>query len=135
MYVIITEELHFFQTASKLFANILKNKQNKYAEVILDESQNAFRKGRGSIDPVFTLKQIIEKRKEYNQPLYLVFIDYEKAYDNINRHKLWEILENYNIHKHLIEATKSIYNNTKLRMKLRNNISRPIETSKGVRQG
>jgi hypothetical protein len=31
-------------TASKLFANILKNKPNNYAEVILDESQNAFRK-------------------------------------------------------------------------------------------
>jgi hypothetical protein len=66
-------------TGSKLFSNILKNKLNKYAEVILDESQNAFRKGRGCIDSVFTLKQIVEKRKEYNQPLYLVFIDYEKA--------------------------------------------------------
>jgi hypothetical protein len=71
-------------TASKLFANILKNKLNKYAAVILDDSQNAFRKGRGCIDPVFTLKQLIEKLKEYNQPLYLVFIDYEKDYDNVN---------------------------------------------------
>jgi hypothetical protein len=109
-------------TASKLFANIHKNKVNKYAEVILDESQYAFRKGRGCIDPVFTLKQIIEKRKEYNQPLYLVFIDCEKAYDNVNRNSLWEILEDYNIPKHLIEAIKSIYNNTKIRIKLRNNI-------------
>jgi hypothetical protein len=35
----------------------------------------------------------------------------------------------------LIEAIKSIYNNTKVRIKLRNNISQPLETTKGVRQG
>jgi hypothetical protein len=27
-------------------------------------------------------------------PLFLLFVDYEKAYDNFNRDKLWEMMDN-----------------------------------------
>ena len=40
------------------------------------------------------VQQITEKRKEHNLPLFLLFIDYEKAYDNVNRDKLWEMMDN-----------------------------------------
>jgi hypothetical protein len=49
-----------------------------------------FRKGRSCTDAVFTVQQLMEKRKEHNLPLFLLFIDYEKAYDNVNRAKLYE---------------------------------------------
>jgi len=45
-------------------------------------------------DAIFTVQSIIEKRKEHNLPLFLSFIDYEKAYDNINRAKVWEMMDN-----------------------------------------
>jgi len=35
-----------------------------------------------------------EKRKEHNLPLFLLFIDYEKAYDNVNRDELREMMDN-----------------------------------------
>ena len=49
------------------------------------EEQCGFRKGWSCIDAIFTVQQIIEERKEHNLPLFLLFIDYEKAYDNMNR--------------------------------------------------
>ena len=49
------------------------------------EEQCGFRKGRNCIDAIFTVQQIMEKRKEHNLPLFPLFIDYEKAYDNVNR--------------------------------------------------
>jgi hypothetical protein len=55
------------------------------AENILTEEQCGFRKGRSCMDTVITTKQIIKKRREYNLPLFLLFLDYEKAYDRINR--------------------------------------------------
>jgi len=36
----------------------------------------------------------MEKMKEHNLPLFLLFIDNEKAYDNVNRDKLWEMMDN-----------------------------------------
>ena len=58
------------------------------------EEQCGFRKGRSCIDAIFTVQQIMEKRREHNLPLFLLFIDYKKAYDNVSRGKLWEIMYN-----------------------------------------
>jgi hypothetical protein len=51
----------------------------------------------------------MEKRKEFNCPLYMPFLDYEKAYDGVNRQKLWEILKSYGAPKSLLTAIKSLY--------------------------
>ena len=58
------------------------------------EEQCGFRNGRSCTDAIFTVQQIIEKRKEHNLPLFFLFIGYEKAYDNVNRDKLWEMMDN-----------------------------------------
>jgi sorting nexin-29 len=71
-------------TAYKLFANIIRNKLNEHMEDEIVEEQCGFRKGRSSTDAIFTVQQIIEKRK-HSLPLFLLFIDYEKACDNVNR--------------------------------------------------
>jgi hypothetical protein len=76
----------------------------------------------------------MEKRKEHNLPLFLLFIDYEKAYDNVNRDKLWEMMDN-KIPNYLLNTIKCIYRNTKIRIKFNGGISEPIHTNKEVRQG
>ena len=81
-------------TAYKLFANIIKNRLNAHLEEEMEEEQCGFRKGRSCSDAIFTVQQIIEKRKENNLPLFLLFIGYENAYDNVNRDKLWEVMDN-----------------------------------------
>jgi sorting nexin-29 len=65
-------------TASKLYANILKNKLIKFTEDYLEEEQYGFRRGRGSTDATFTI-QLLEKRKEFNLPIFLLLIDYKKS--------------------------------------------------------
>ena len=44
------------------------------------------------------------------------FIDYEKAYDNRNRDKLWEMMDN-KIPNYLLNTIKCIYRNMKVRIK------------------
>ena len=69
-----------------------KNRLNEHLEDEMVEEQCGFRKKRSCMDAMFTVQQIIEKRKEHNLPLFLLFIDYEKAYDNVNRDRLWEMM-------------------------------------------
>ena len=38
----------------------------------MEEGQCGFRKGRSCTDAIFTVQQIIEKRKEHNLPLFFV---------------------------------------------------------------
>ena len=98
------------------------------------EEQCGFRKRRSCTDAIFTVQQIIEKIKEHNLPLFLLFIDYEKAYDNVNRDKLWEMMAN-KIPNYLLNTVKCIYRNTTVRIKFNDGISEPIHINKGVRQG
>jgi hypothetical protein len=117
------------QTIYKLFANIIKNRPNEHLEDEMVEEQCGFRKGRSCTDAIFTVQQIIEKRKEHNLPLFLLFIDYEKAYDNVNRDKLREMMDN-KIPNYLLHTIKCIYRNAKVRIKFNYGISEPIHISK-----
>ena len=48
---------------------------------------------RSCLDYIFTIAQVIKKLREYIQnPTSIAFIDFEKAYDRINRDRLWMIM-------------------------------------------
>ena len=47
----------------KVFSRILLNRMNKRAEEAITESQFGFRPGRGTVDAIFIVKQLIEKAK------------------------------------------------------------------------
>ena len=50
-------------TAYKLFTNIIKNRLNEHVEEEMVEEQCGFRKGRSCTDAIFTMQQIIGKKK------------------------------------------------------------------------
>ena len=54
------------------------------------EEQAGFRVGRSTIDHIFCLRQLIERKMAVNQPLHLLFVDLEKAYDSVPLKKLVE---------------------------------------------
>ena len=80
----------------KLFTKILNERLNKWAESerILSWIQFGFRKAKGTTDCLFVLHGLIELLLAKGKRLYCAFIDYEKAYDFLNRvslfTKLWK---------------------------------------------
>ena len=70
--------------AGKILARILLNRLQVVAEEILPESQ-CFRQARGTIDMIFCARQIQEKGREQQKPLFFVFYDLEKAFDKVPR--------------------------------------------------
>jgi hypothetical protein len=94
----------------KIYVSILKAKLQPKAEHILTGEQCGFSKGRSSTDAVFIIKQIIETRREYNLPLFLLFLDHEKSYDRVNRSKLWSSLERDKLPVNLFNSIKALYN-------------------------
>jgi hypothetical protein len=65
----------------KIYAKILNGKLKTYAETFIMEPQNRFRSGRSCIDPIFSIKLLLEKRREFNLETHFLFLDYEKAFD------------------------------------------------------
>lgn len=78
--------------AGKVLARTLLNRLLPHAEEELPESQCGFRSDRGTIDMVFSVRQLQENCREQHQPLYMVFFDLTKAFDSVNRAALWNIL-------------------------------------------
>jgi hypothetical protein len=80
----------------------------------------------------------LEKRKEFNLPKYILFLDYEKAYNKTNRKLLWTILREASVPVNLIKAIRNVYSNTYISIQEQGKgqqRSENIKTNKGVRQG
>ncbi|GFR90787.1 reverse transcriptase-like protein [Elysia marginata] len=88
----------------KMFAKILERRIRAKTEHLLSNSQFGFRKGRGCTDAIFALRQLCEKTIEYDNELHLIFVDLEKAFDQVDRNKLWKVLECYGIHGQLLDS-------------------------------
>src|SRR5215475_4051120 len=99
------------------------------------EEQNGFRRGRSCINNVFTLKQTIAKRREFNLETHMAFLDLEKAFDRVNRNQLWQILNRRGIPYRLIEVIKSLYKNTSVQIDTGKKILDKIYIYQAVRQG
>jgi hypothetical protein len=70
-------------TFSRLFERIIRDLiETKYKDKEAKE-QAGFRAGRTCNDNAFVLKQLIEKQLSIGKEVHLLFIDQEKAYDNI----------------------------------------------------
>ena len=61
-------------------------------EKLLHQEQADFRKGISCIDHIFVPCHILEQSHEWNSSLYMVFVDFEKAYDSLHWPLLWKIL-------------------------------------------
>ena len=76
---------------------------------LIDDEQRSFRKGRGYVNQIFTLKKIGEKARERKRRVYMGFLDLEKAYDRVNRDVLWQVLRMYEVGGKLLSGIKSMY--------------------------
>ena len=85
---------------------------------------------------IFSASQIIEKHREFNIPTYISFIDFKKAFDSVDRDKLWTIMLGKGIPTDLITMIKKIYKGNIIRVNAGNGISEDSRAiTQRVRQG
>ena len=81
----------------------------RYMNCELPDIQAGFRKGRGTRDQIAKIHWIIEKAREFQKNIYFCFIDYAKAFDCVDRNKLWEILKEMGIPDRLTCLLRNLY--------------------------
>jgi len=79
------------------------------------------------MDCIFSASQIIEKHREFNIPTYIAFIDFKKAFDSVDRDKLWSIMSSKVIPTHLITIIQTIYMENIIRINTGNGILKILE--------
>ena len=121
----------------KVYCRILNDRLNFYVESnnILVDEQNGFRKKRGTIDQVSSLVSIIETRKKCKMSTVTAFIDFRKAYDSINRSKLWHKLQDIGLCGKMMNAIKSIYSSVSSCVRVNSHKTDWFDVKCGLRQG
>ena len=92
-------------------------------------------KGRGCIDQIFAIRNIIEQCIEWKTPLFINYIDFRKSFDSLHRETLWKILRSYGIPLKICTVMKAFYDNFECSVILGNSISEPFIVKFRERQG
>lgn len=78
--------------ASKILLHILNERLKNFLSKEIAPEQAGFVNGKGTREQILTLRQIIEKSREFNKPAYIRFVDFSKAFDSVKWPLLWKTL-------------------------------------------
>ena len=127
--------ISLLSVVGKLFADILLQRLKRVAEKVYPQSQSGYRESRSTIDGIFTLRQLIEKTKEQRQQMYIVFVDFTKAFDTVNREFLFKILGKLGCPSKFIRLVEALYTQVNARLIIDGVLTEPFQYNSGVKQG
>ncbi|GLC39508.1 hypothetical protein PLESTM_000905900 [Pleodorina starrii] len=127
---------------SKLYANLLDRRLKAWGESSGARSpyQGGFRPKRGTIHNLFLLRHLTDRCRRVlpngsSQALFVCQIDFEKAFDRVNRDMLWLRLEERGVTGAALAALKRCYERVELRVKVNGTTGAAFPSSQGVKQG
>ena len=119
----------------KVFARVVLTRLQSLASRVYPESQCGFRAGRSTVDMIFSLRQLQEKCREQQKPLYIAFIDLTKAFDLVSRSGLFSLLQKIGCPPRLLQIIISFHENMQSRVCFNGRTSDAFPVNSGVKQG
>jgi hypothetical protein len=86
-------------------------------------------------DHIFYIRQIHEKKWEYNETVHQLIIDFKKAYNSVTREVLYSILIEFGIPKKLVRPTNKCPTETYSRVRVGTNLSQIFPIRNGLKHG
>ena len=71
--------------AAKMTNKMILNRIQPHIDPILPPNQNGFRTGRSTTSHILALSRLIEGVKSHNLKAIIIFVDFKKVFDSINR--------------------------------------------------
>ena len=93
----------------KLFTKIITTRLEKKLDENQPREQAGFRSKYSTTDHIHAINQLKEKCCEYNIPLCVAFVDYEKAFDSVQTQAILTSLQEQGIEDVYIEIMSSMY--------------------------
>ena len=113
---------------------ILQARLQQYVNRELPDVQAGFRKCRGIRGQTGNIYWIIKKAREFQKNIYFCFINYAKAFDCVDHHKLWKILEVMGVPDHLTCLLRNLYAGQEATVRTGHGTTDWFQIRKGVHQ-
>jgi hypothetical protein len=122
-------------TSYKILLNILLARLTPYAYEIIGDHQCGFQHNGSTTDKIFCIRQILEKKWEYNCTVHQLFIDVKKAYDSVRREVLYSILIAFGIPRKLVGLIKMCLTETYSTVRIGKYQTNYFPIQNGLKQG
>ena len=96
--------------------------------------QAGFRRGFGCEDHLFAITMLAEKMNEFQRPLWIVAVDFKKAFDTVHQHCIWQALQEQGVPSLYISVLMKLYKGQVARVQT-DCCSREFEIGRGTKQG
>lgn len=80
--------INLISVPSKVVVLVILERLKKALDPYLREEQHGFWTGRSCSDLIFTLRILIEEANEWSNKIYMLFVDFEKAFDSVDHDTL-----------------------------------------------
>ena len=129
-------DISLLSIARKILAKILLNRLNVHLDQagLIPESHCGFRNDRGTIDMIFTARQLQEKCQEQHVDPYMTFVDLTKAFDTVSRDGLWKIMAKFGCPPRYIAMVRQFHDGMQARVQNDGEYSEPFPVTNGVKQ-
>ena len=119
----------------KILAQVLSKRLQTVVTSIVSLDQTGFIKDRSSAENIRLVQDLIDYYQGVKAPGIIMFLDFEKAYDNVSHNFLFYLLKKLNFGKSFIQWIQSMYTKAKGRVMNHGWISESFNIERGVRQG
>ena len=102
---------------------------------MVPETQCGFCSNRSTVDMIFCLRQLQEKCIEQDRPLYILFVDFTKAFDTVGRTGLWQLLRKYGCPEKFTTMIESLHTGMMVNVRNGGEVPDTFTITNGVKQG
>lgn len=119
----------------KILSRILAERLRTSMENIITDTQTCAVPGRTINQNLTFVRDLLIKTSKAKTSITLLSIDFEKAFDNVDRNYLFEILKKFGYPQKFINLLKTLYEDTTSQIKINGELTGKINIENGLRQG
>jgi hypothetical protein len=121
----------------KLYALVINARLTTWLEArgLRAKGQAGFRQGYRTVENCFILRALAERARARGDKLYICAVDFEKAFDSVDRPLLWAALQRAGIGGNMLQAITAMYADVPVCVKSAEGLSGCFQSMLGVKQG
>ena len=122
-------------TDYKIYSKCIANRLKKILPSIIHTTQSGFVKGRSIADHIRLIDDIINLSKQQNTPGMIVSLDYQKAFDSVEKCSILAALHKFNFGPFFIKLVNTLIHKSESCIQNGGWLSSFFEVKRGIRQG
>ena len=119
----------------KLLSKVIVNRIKPALQSVINVNQTGALAGRTLTENLQYARNVIQNREDTNGAGAIIGLDFQKAFDRVDREHIYRILKKFNFPSNIIEYIKVLYEDSSSIFKVNNQLTHSIHLTRGIKQG